>query len=140
MHTIRKKQLAFTLIELMITVVIIGILAAIAMPSYQQYTVRAARAAAKADMLNLAQLEERYYTNNYAYLALAAPPTVTAWKNYSGSSMADRKYNIDVAVVANPASYTITATPANNFSDTYCGTLTLNSTGVKTSSIAGECW
>lgn len=140
MRTTRKKQLAFTLVELMIVVVIIGVLTSIAVPSYRQYVIKSARSAAKADILNLAQTEERYYTNNNAYLALAAPPAITDWKNYSGSSMADRKYDITVAVVANPASYTITATPANNFSDPECGVLSLDSTGVKTNSIAGKCW
>jgi type IV pilus assembly protein PilE len=123
----------FTLIELMIAAIIVGILAAVALPSYQQYVIKGQRSQAKADMLNISQMEERYYTNNYTYYAVTtAPPTAEplGWPNFSGTNISSRKYDIAVAVPASSV-YTITATPSNGFSDAQCGALTLASTGVK---------
>ena len=60
----RREQRAFTLIELMIVVVIIGILAAVAMPSYIEHTRKAKRAEAKAILLEAAQALEGNYTLN----------------------------------------------------------------------------
>ena len=63
---IQKKQQGFTLIELMIVIAIVGILAAIALPAYQDYTVRAKVSEA---MVNLAEakttIAEFYSANNY---------------------------------------------------------------------------
>lgn len=66
------RQQGFTLIELMITVVIIGILAAIALPSYTQYIVRSNRAAAQAAMMDIANLEQQYLLANRSYGNYAA--------------------------------------------------------------------
>lgn len=138
---------AFTLIELLVTVAIVGILAAIALPSYRAYVVKSLRAEAKGNVLNIAQMQERYFTNNGSYLAIAAPPAnaPSGWQNYSGNNLASRKY--DIAVTPGPTnslgtSFLITATPSNGFSDTQCGALTLDSTGAKGSAIgnASPCW
>lgn len=135
----------FTLVELMIVVVIIGVLASIALPSYRQYVIKAARSQAKGEMLNISQLQERYFTNNNGYLAISAPPTAapTGWKNFSGSEVVgSRKYDITVAAGSTGSistSYLITATPSNSFSDPTCGTLTLDGIGTKIPATAG-CW
>lgn len=135
----------FTLVELMIVVVIIGVLASIAIPSYQQYVIKAARSQAKGGMLNISQLQERYFTNNNGYLLISAPPAAapTGWKNFSGSEIVgSRKYDITVAAGTTGSistSYLITATPSNSFSDPTCGILTLDSIGTKTPSTSG-CW
>lgn len=140
-----KTRLAgFTLIELLVAVVIVGVLAAIAIPSYTQYTVRAARREAEATMLNLAQMEERFFSNNYAYHEITtAPPTALTdgWSNFSGSSMAKRKYDIDVALIGTTG-FTIKAVPSNGFNDAQCGTLTLDNMGNKGSSPGSpaSCW
>jgi type IV pilus assembly protein PilE len=159
----KKHAQGFTLIELLIAVTIIGILAAIAMPAYTSYVTNSKRKQAEAFMLNISQMEERYYTNNYNYYAINtttdAPPNPEAqgWANYAGNNMGSRTYNLSVAIctslnpcvapvgTASATAYIITATPANGFSDSQCQTLTLDSTGAKgnggtVTSGASPCW
>lgn len=137
----------FTLIELMVVVAIVGILAAIAYPSYQQYVRRAARAEARATILDMAQNQERWFTNNNTYVAIGAPPATpqAGFRNFSGNDINSRKYDVAVTVAGTApvfTSFTITATPSNGFSDPSCGDLTLTSTGVRGSSVGdvATCW
>lgn len=142
-----RQDHGFTLIELMIVVAIVGILAAIAYPSYQEYVRRGNRAEARATMMDIAQMQERFFSSNNVYQAIVAPPAAppAGWKNWSGSSGAV-KYNISVAVV-NPAagvpgSFTITATPAAGYADPKCTNMTLDNLNTKTSTPKGidYCW
>ena len=64
----RYRQSGFTLIELMITVVVIGILAAIAYPSYQEFVKRGNRTEGQAFLSEVAARQERYYAQNHAYI------------------------------------------------------------------------
>ena len=66
-NSMQKNSKGFTLIELMVTVVIVSILAAVALPAYQQYVTKSKRNQAKAVILGISQSEERYYTNNYVF-------------------------------------------------------------------------
>lgn len=159
--TVCKKMRGFSLIELMVVVAIIAILAAIALPSYRDYVSKAARADAKTVMLNLAQAEERYYSNQIppVYLAMPAPPTNTAvtmgptWINWSGGeSIGDRKYSISITLdpasmtdnttAGSKQSYLIEAVPIAANWDPPCGTLRLYSNGRKTATgaLGSGCW
>ena len=67
MRLMRKKMRGVTLMELMIVIVIIGILTAVAYPSYRQYAARAKRNEARAALLQIATLQERFYLQNNTY-------------------------------------------------------------------------
>ena len=140
----------FSLIELMVVVAIVGILATIAYPSYQDYVRRAARAEARAAMLHMAQLQERNFSDRGAYVEipigdLSSSTTLSAWQNanWSGSNYGSRKYDVKVTVAGTPANtFTITAIPANGFSEPACGELSVTSNGTRSSSVGdyATCW
>ncbi|WP_374510939.1 type IV pilin protein [Niveibacterium sp.] len=134
-----RRSVGFTLIELMITVVVIGILASIAVPSYMQYMERGKRAEGKAALEAAAQMMERSFSINNTY------PSTLAAAGISGFTES-RRYAL-AAPTAGPTgtlatSFVLSATPSG-WTDPRCGTLTLSSTGVRgssgTSSVS-ECW
>ena len=130
-----RKQSGFTLVELMITVAIIGILAAIAYPNYEEYTRRANRADAQAIMLENAQFMERYFTTNGTYAGADLP------KQQSPES-GTAKYTLPDPA-GDATSYLIQAVPSGTYTDPLCGTLTIDQTGSKTEDGTGalsDCW
>ena len=119
----------FTLIELMITVAIVGILAAVAYPSYTQYIVRANRSAAQAQMLDVANRQQQFLLANRAY----ATKTVLTTSGYTLPAEVSARYGYDITVGTNTVpSFTITFTPVVGAPQARDGVLTLNSEGVKT--------
>lgn len=132
--TSAHAQTGFTLIELMTTVAIIAILAAIALPSYKNYIVKSHRTEAQAAMLSLAQYLESKYNASFSYPAESSIPV--SLKNPSNVSA---YYTISVSIVNASQNYTITATPTSAQNDGLCGTLTLKEDGSKSPATSG-CW
>ncbi len=122
-----KKTTGFTLIELMVVVAIVGILAAIAIPSYQKFILRGHRAAAQAQMLYIANLEQQYILSNRVY----AGGTGSDMGYALPSEVASRYgYSIALGDADAPPSFIITFDPSGaQDSD---GNLVLTSAGVKT--------
>ncbi|QGX38569.1 type IV pilin protein [Permianibacter aggregans] len=146
----RNHLAGFTLIELIIAVAIVGILAAIAFPFYDQHVVKARRADAMQAVTSAAAALERYRAgNNFSYAG--ACTSIQSGddcdnKIFNGNVPADGGtvfHEITFAVAANGRSYTITAEPKGGLA-TKDGALTLDSSGAKTwkdkSGKKYECW
>lgn len=124
-----SKQQGFTLIELMIVVVIIGIISAIAIPSYQEYTRKANRTDGKSALTETAARQENFYASNLRYATSMEALDYDPGTVYSPQ----KKYTVNTST--STGTYTITATSV--LTDPDCSTITLNSVGAKSPS---ACW
>ena len=140
-HRARMPHAGYTLIELLIAMVIAGILAAVAYPSYVQHAVKARRVAAESFMLELASRQEQYmldarrYADSWATLGATTPAEVASYYTVETSGSNG----------VTPPTYTVTATPIGSqlSQDGKCGTLTYTQAGVKGKSGTGSvasCW
>lgn len=155
-----RSMRGFTLIELMITVAIVGMLAAIAYPAYTDSILKGRRAEGRTALLNLLQQQERYYTQTGSYLQFAAGATgnhgtnaadVTTlaipFRTTSGESEDSSAYTLSAATCAEGVGLDecvmLSAIPRR--ADADAGTLTITSAGVKSctgdrSAVPKVCW
>lgn len=135
-----RRQAGFTLIELMITVVVISILAAIAYTNYSEYVTRSRRAAATTCLMEAAQFLERYYTTQLTYVGAGAAPQCDP----ETAPFYTVSYVGNVAPAAKTFNLQAVPQGVQATRDTLCGTLTLDAQGVRgesgTAGAAVECW
>ncbi len=125
----------------MIVVAVIGILAAVALPSYRQYVLKSHRSSAITAVLDLASREARYYTTNNTYtsdltlLGYSATPSVPI------TDSSNHYYDLSVTAASNTA-FTVGAAPSGNQANDTCGTFSYNDLGVKSisSGTLSDCW
>lgn len=130
---LQKKQQGFTLMELMIVVAIIGILTAIAYPSYQDQLNSSRRSDAQGALTGFASAMERHFTANNSYLGAGvagadtgAPAIYASQSPLDGTS---KYYNLTIQAGITSTSYTLRATPING--QVGNGLMELLSTGQK---------
>lgn len=125
----------FTLIELMVVVAVVAILASIAVPSYQEQVRKSRRAQAKADLVEYAQMAERFFTVNNTYAGFTLPTTQSPREGGTA--------HYTLAVVPTATTFTLTATAAGSQASDRCGNLGITNTGQKSetgSASLDECW
>ena len=148
-----RRDQGFTLIELMITVAIVAILAAIAIPSYQDSVWKGKRAEAKAAIFKMLQAEERYYTLNNTYVDPTTVPIASrgAFPAYSADNASNSRYSISVVATGVTGMCTdnslskcaiVVATVIGSSADPKCGaTLSMDTVGNKASASGNPiCW
>ena len=134
-----NPQGGFTLIELMIVVAVIGILAAIAYPSYTSQIAKGRRADARVQLVSAQQWVEKFYSENYNYATDTAGNASTTAFNAQPFSSSPRVgdgnpvYTISLTVASTSQTYTLTAAPITGrpMATDSCGSLTLTNTGRK---------
>ena len=140
MSTRTNQARGFSLIELLIVITVVGLLLAVALPSYTRYVLRSHRSSAITAVLDLASRQARYYTTNNTYTtSLTAlgypsdPMPVTDTSN--------RYYNLSVTS-ASATAFTVSAAPVYPQTKDTCGTYTYTDLGVKSvsSGTLGDCW
>ncbi len=137
----RRVTAGFSLLELVITVAIVGVLASIAMPSYVSHLARGKRAEVKGALQENAQFLETYYTTRGFYSTAKGSNKAATLPVIQVPSSGTANYTI-TATVTN-TSYTLTAKAVNTMAKDDCGNFTLTHTG--TQGVSGklgvaECW
>lgn len=116
----------FTLIELMVVVAVVAILVAVAVPSYSEAVRKGKRGQAKSDLVEVAQIAERFRTINNTYEGLSAGEEFPDQSPKTGTA----DYTIAIEDVS-ATEFKVTATPTGGQSDDRCGVLSIDQAGTK---------
>ncbi len=138
LHPTAARWRGFTVVELMVVLVVTGLLAAVAYPSYSAQLTKGRRADAKQSLIELAQKLERFYTERSTYVGA----TLGGTGIYSSSSVGGF-YNLAITSQT-AAGFTVTATPTGRQTGDACGTFGYNQAGDKVvaggSMTTASCW
>ena len=148
---LNNKQCGFTLIELMIVVVIVSVLVAIGVPSYQNYVMRSKRSVAKTALLDVASKLETFRMDNKGYTADVTDLNIPGGANVANFSVDDNNRMFGDAIVGTIYTITVTNPSATQYTlsaaargsqagDADCQTMTINHLGTKTSAPGADCW
>lgn len=136
----RNLMLGFTLIELMVTVVVIAILASIAFPSYQDYVMRSRRTDGKGFLLSTQQNVERAYTDMNSYAS------AVGFIGASGVTSPEGFYQVTVAA-STTSTYSLNSAPQGAQASDKCGTFVITEAGAKSVIVpsgstltTADCW
>jgi len=141
-----QKNKGFTLIEIMITVVILGIIVAVALPSYQNYIQKSRRVEAKNLLMKINAEQEKYYFDNNAYFDDAYLKTQSWVKLQNGNVITENGfYQVSLSSTDLRADFLATATPSassTQVNDKRCTSLTINQSNLQgaTGSDPDSCW
>ncbi len=154
----RRRIRGFTLIELMVALAIVGVLVAIALPSYRKYVLRAQRTNAKAFLTQVMSKEEGWFNDRKAYgttlsaIGYSADTVYLDSNGAVGATSTTGSFSVVLCTAANtpvtgckaPTStlVSVAATAINKQTSDTCSSLVLSSDGTKSAngSIATDCW
>ena len=132
---VNSTQRGVTLIELLVVMIIVGILAAVALPTYRQYVMRSQRSDAKDALLALATQQEKYYLQCNTYATAIAAAVNCGAGELQGSAVSKNGW-YDLAIdAADATSYSVSATAKageNQYQDGACRSFTVTDRGVRT--------
>jgi type IV pilus assembly protein PilE len=139
-----RRSRGFTLIEVLIVLAVIGLLSAVAIPSYSEYARRSQRIEAQTALNEAAQFMQRFYAVNDRYdrqrdgTQVELPPTLQRVP-----AAGAKRYDIVVAEVS-PTGFTLEARPTGGMEKDRCGVLVLNGLGQRNvrnaKSGVADCW
>ena len=138
------KSAGFTLIELMITVAILGVISSIAFPAYTSYVVRGKRTECRSAITQVMQQQERAYTQTNTYGTYTAVTTPNTFLTFSGDTSAASACALSAESCGSGISLAscvlVRGTP--NFTDTEVNQITMRSDGTKscTGTNTAKCW
>ena len=148
----RRRHAGFTLIEALMVLAVLGILAAVAYPSYQRQMVKTRRTEAQLALLETMQRQEQYRALHHSYAAFSSASAAAPdgrFRSWVGASPSSSAYELDayacpgqdiaqcVVVRARPG----TANVGLRFTDPECGALTFDSNGQQAASGSSQqCW
>lgn len=133
----RFRQQGITLVELVLTIVIVGILSSVAYPGFSQYLQQSRRSEAHSALIQIANLQEHFFLQMQRYASLSE----LGLKTFPDNSYTTEHDYYRITATVDPAFYRLTATAIGTQThDTECQTFTLTQDGSRDSSSHERCW